>query len=90
MPSRLARLVVRVNIQSEKGSRTARKIKSVQEFGLPNQTGNCAKPIGKVNAKFDKPKVIFVETLITEENCYATKNSLLWQTDEDNLPADQL
>ena len=45
--------------------------------------------IAKVNAKFDKPKVIFVETPITEENCYGTKNSLLWQTDEDNLPNDE-
>ncbi|CAN5525036.1 hypothetical protein BH18ACI1_BH18ACI1_07550 [soil metagenome] len=46
--------------------------------------------IAKVNAKFDKPKVIFVETPITEENCYATKNSLLWQTDKDNFPNDEL
>ncbi len=46
--------------------------------------------IGKVNAGFDKPKVVFVETPITEENCYATKNSLLWQTDGENLPNDEL
>ncbi len=45
--------------------------------------------IGKVNARFDKPKVFFVESPITEENCYGTKNSLLWETDKDNLPADE-
>src|SRR5688572_7111090 len=32
--------------------------------------------IAKVNAKFEKPRVIFVQSPITEENCYATKNSL--------------
>lgn len=46
--------------------------------------------IAKVNAKFDEPKIFFVKTPITEENCYATKNSLLWQTDEDNLPNDEM
>ncbi len=45
--------------------------------------------IAKVNAKFDKPKVIFVETPITEENCYGTKNTLLWETDKDNFPNDE-
>lgn len=45
--------------------------------------------IGKINAKFDKPRVIFVESPITEENCFGTKNSLLWETDKDNLPADE-
>ncbi len=45
--------------------------------------------IGKVNARFDKPKVLFVESPITEENCFGTKSSLLWETDKDNLPADE-
>ena len=45
--------------------------------------------IAKVNAKFDQPKVLFVESPITEENCYGTKNSLLWETDKDNLPGDE-
>lgn len=46
--------------------------------------------IEKVNAKLDKPRIFFVKTPITEENCYATKNTLLWQTDEDNLPNDEM
>jgi hypothetical protein len=45
--------------------------------------------IAKVNAKSEKPRVVFVQSPITEENCYATKNSLLWQTDKDNLPNDE-
>jgi len=45
--------------------------------------------IEKMNAKFDAPKVLFVESPITEENCYGTKNSLLWETDKDNLPGDE-
>lgn len=45
--------------------------------------------IAKVNARFEKPRVIFVESPITEENCFATRNSLLWQTDKDNLPNDE-
>lgn len=45
--------------------------------------------ISKVNAAFEKPRVILVESPITEENCYATRNSLLWQTDKDNLPNDE-
>ena len=46
--------------------------------------------ITKVNAKFDQPKIFFVKTPVTEETCYATKNSLLWQTDGDNLPNDEM
>lgn len=45
--------------------------------------------IARINAKFDKPRVIFVETPITEENCFGTKNSLLWETNADNLPNDE-
>lgn len=45
--------------------------------------------IAKVNSKFNQPRVIFVETPITEETCFGTKNSLLWETDEDNFPADE-
>jgi hypothetical protein len=46
--------------------------------------------IGKVNSKLDQPRIFFVKTPITEETCYATKNSMLWQTDEDNLPNDEM
>ena len=45
--------------------------------------------IARVNAKFDRQRIIFVESPITEENCFGTKNSLLWETDKDNLPADE-
>jgi hypothetical protein len=45
--------------------------------------------IAKVNAKFERERIIFVESPITEENCFGTKNSLLWETDADNFPGDQ-
>lgn len=45
--------------------------------------------ISKINAKYDKPKVVFVESPITEENCFGTKNPLLWETDKDNRPNDE-
>jgi len=45
--------------------------------------------IGKINAKFEKEKVIFIESPITEETCFGTKNSLLWETDKKNLPNDE-
>lgn len=45
--------------------------------------------IQKANAKFDKPRVIFVESPITEETCYGTNNTMLWETDNDNLPNDE-
>ena len=45
--------------------------------------------IERINAKFDRPRVIFVESPITEETCYGTKNTLLWETDKDNFPNDE-
>lgn len=45
--------------------------------------------IEKVNAKLERGRVIFVESPITEENCFGTKNSLLWDTDRDNFPSDE-
>ena len=46
--------------------------------------------IARINARFDKPKALFVESPVKEENAYGTKNSMLWETDDDNLPADEL
>jgi hypothetical protein len=45
--------------------------------------------IAKINAKFDESRVLFVQSPITEENCFGTKNSLLWETNKDNLPGDE-
>ena len=46
--------------------------------------------IDKINAKFDKQKVVFVESPISEDNCFGTKKPLLWETDKDNRPNDEL
>ena len=45
--------------------------------------------IARVNARFNRQRIIFVESPITEENCFGTKNSLLWETDKDNFPSDE-
>lgn len=50
---------------------------------------NLNEAIAKVNGQFEKPKVIFIKSPITEENCYGTKNTLLWETDKDNFPNDE-
>lgn len=46
--------------------------------------------IANVNARFPRPRVALVESPVTEESCFATKNSLLWSLDNDNLPEDDL
>ena len=45
--------------------------------------------IAKINAKFDTPRVVFVESPITEDNCFGTRNALLWETEKDNRPNDE-
>lgn len=42
------------------------------------------------NEKCQRTQILFVESPITEENCFATKNSMLWGTDDDNKPEDDL
>lgn len=49
-----------------------------------------AEAVDNVNARFDKPRIALVESPVTEETCFATKNSLLWSLDHDNLPEDDL
>lgn len=46
--------------------------------------------IGSINSTLDSDRILFVETPITGETCFATKRPLLWQTDHDNRPADEM
>ena len=41
------------------------------------------------NERFGGGRVVFVEAPITEQSCFGTKNSLLWDTDKDNFPSDE-
>lgn len=41
-----------------------------------------------INEKCGFRRVIFVESPITEETCFATKNPMLWGMDKDNKPED--
>jgi len=45
--------------------------------------------IGEINKMPGGDRAIFVESPITEQTCFGTKNSLLWDTDDDNLPRDE-
>ena len=66
-----------------------KKIAMRSRMWVKESNSEIREAIGKINAEFDKPKVIFVESPITEDNCYGTKNSMLWETDKGNLPEDQ-
>jgi hypothetical protein len=44
----------------------------------------------QANEKCRRTQILFVESPITEENCFATKNSLLFGMDNDNKPEDEL
>jgi hypothetical protein len=45
--------------------------------------------VREINKRSGEERVIFVESPITEQTCFGTKNSLLWDTDDDNLPRDE-
>lgn len=46
--------------------------------------------VRQANEKCKRTQILFVESPITEENCFATKNSLLFGMDKDNKPEDAL
>jgi hypothetical protein len=46
--------------------------------------------IDSANDSLGTHRIVFVETPITPENCFGTKDSMLWQTDDRNLPADEM
>ena len=48
------------------------------------------KAIASVNVNFKTDRIVFVPTPITSETCFATKRSMLWRTDKDNRPADEM
>ena len=45
--------------------------------------------IVRANANLETSRIFFVESPITEDRCFGTERSLLWETDKDNLPADE-
>jgi hypothetical protein len=45
--------------------------------------------IAKINARLDKPKILFVESPITAESSYATKNPLIWEIGKNHIPNDE-
>ncbi|MBK9214475.1 MAG: hypothetical protein IPM59_02575 [Chloracidobacterium sp.] len=45
--------------------------------------------IDRANARFDKPRVLFVPSPITADRSYGTKDSLLWEVGMDQRPNDE-
>lgn len=45
--------------------------------------------IDRVNARFDKPRILFVSSPITPDRSYATEGSLLWEVGMDQRPNDE-
>jgi hypothetical protein len=45
--------------------------------------------VARVNADMEESRVIFVESPISEARCFGTERPMLWDTDKDNLPADE-
>ena len=46
--------------------------------------------IDSVNNDLESDRIFFVQTPITAETCFATKRTMLWDTNEDNLPSDEM
>lgn len=46
--------------------------------------------IASVNNDLDSDRIFFVQTPITAETCFATKKTMLWDTNKDNLPSDEM
>lgn len=48
------------------------------------------KAIASVNADLESDRIFFVQTPITAETCFATRRTMLWDTNKDNLPSDEM
>lgn len=46
--------------------------------------------VARTNAALARKRVVIVPSPITEDNCFATPNSLLWSLDKDNRPEDEI
>jgi hypothetical protein len=46
--------------------------------------------IASVNNGLETDRIVFVPTPITSETCFATERSMLWRTDKDNHPGDEM
>lgn len=59
--------------------RYRKKMVERSKIWAENSTVEYKKAIDRLNAKFDKPRAVFIESPITEETCIGTKNSLLFE-----------
>jgi lysophospholipase L1-like esterase len=59
--------------------RYRRKMVERSTIWAENSTLEFKKAIERLNAEFDKPRAVFIESPVTEENCIGTKNPLLFE-----------
>ena len=67
-----------------------KKMASRSELWVAESNRAFGKAIRSANDNLGSDRIVFVETPITPQNCFATKESMLWQTDDENLPADEM
>ncbi len=65
------------------------KIAKRSRIWLRESNREMQNAIAKINKDRDTPTVLFIESPITEEYSYATKNPLLWEIGKNNLPNDE-
>jgi hypothetical protein len=67
-----------------------KKMAQRSELWVAESNRALKKAVHAANAAFKKDRIFFVETPITANTCFATKATMLWATNEDNLPADEM
>ncbi len=66
-----------------------KKMAERSDLWLNESNRAIGEAIERINTRFEVPRVAFVRSPITDETCFGTKRSMLWATDQDNLPADE-
>ncbi len=60
------------------------------KFWAEHSTIELQKAVDRLNSKLGREQAIFIKSPITEENCYGTKNSLLWSMAKEGRSEDVL
>jgi hypothetical protein len=66
-----------------------RKIARRSTVWLTESNREIREAVEKVNAALAQPRVLFVESPITDDGAYATKNPMLWEIGKKSLPVDE-
>ncbi len=67
-----------------------RKVIKRSKFWAEHSNIELQKAVDRLNSKLGKQQAIFIRSPITEENCFGTKNSLLWGMGKKGRSEDQI